>query len=366
MREELIVENDPKSPISEIFRMLRTNIQFTSSREKNKTILITSASQGEGKSWITANLATAFASTGRKVLLIDSDMRLGRQYKIFNISPVPGISNLLSGLVDSEKEVIQKLDEIENLSIIPAGDIPPNPAELLTSDEFKKILNKLKRSYDVIIVDGPPIGLVTDGLLISSIVDNTVLVVENKKTRKEQLRNAILSINNVGGKIAGVVLNKAENYTRIYKNSYYYGHGNKIAVSSNANGSITNSKNDIKDDKLNENKANTEVTSVIIDCVSDENKEQKGNAETYTKEQVIEIQKQMQARYQKQCQAYINNYRKQYQAYMYNYCKNQIMNQAKRANEKEQNVLAKPSVKVSVKANEQTKHAKIEVEAENK
>ena len=180
------------------------------------------------RAWVTANLAVVFANSGKKVLLIDSDMRLGRQYKIFNISPIPGISNLLSGLVDNEKDVIQKVDGIENLSIIPAGDIPPNPSELLTSDDFNKILNKLKKSYDVIIVDGPPISLVTDGLLIARIVDNTVVIVENKKIKKEQLKNVLTSITNVGGKIAGVVLNKAENYAKTYKNSYYYGHGNKV------------------------------------------------------------------------------------------------------------------------------------------
>ena len=362
MLRELIVENDPKSPISEIFRMLRTNIQFTSAKEKNKTILITSASQGEGKSWITANLATVFASTGKKVLLIDCDMRLGRQYKIFNISPIPGTSNLLSGLVDSEKDVIQTVDGIENLSIIPAGDIPPNPAELLTSDTFSKILNKLKKSYDVIIVDGPPISLVTDSLLISRIVDNTVIVVENKKTKKEQLKNAILSITNVGGKIAGVVLNKAENYTKIYKNSYYYGHGNKVQK-------IVDNKTKV------EKKSDKGVTSVIIDYVSKEEtkpeskQEENSNNETFTRAQVMEMQKQMQAAYQKQYQAYIYNYRRQYQAYMYNYHKKQLMNQANQAKEVNQSVLEEPNVTVSVKESTtkaQSKSTKSSVKVGNK
>ena len=357
MRRELIVKNDPKSPISEIFRMLRTNIQFTSSKEKHKTILVTSASQGEGKSWITANLATAFAATGKKVLLIDCDMRLGRQYKIFDISPIPGISNLLSGLVDSEKDVIQNIAEIENLSVIPAGDIPPNPAELLTTDDFSKILNKLKKSYDIIIIDGTPISLVTDSLLISRIVDNTVLVAENKKTKKEQLKNAILSITNVGGKIAGVVLNKAENYTKIYKNSYYYGHGNKVTVNSSTNTNTTNSK------------AENKVTSVIIDYVAKEDEKTENAKETFTKEQVVEMQKQMQATYQKQYQAYINNYRRQYQAYMYNYCKKQLMDQANQTKIEKKNVLTEPSINVSAKANivaGQNKSTKSTVKVENK
>ena len=141
MRNELIVENDPKSPISEIFRTLRTNIQFMSSKDKNKTVLITSTSQGEGKSWITANLAVVFANSGKKVLLIDSDMRLARQYKIFGISPIPGISNLLSGLIEDEKEAIQKIDGIDNLFIIPAGDIPPNPSELLILPQINIIFD---------------------------------------------------------------------------------------------------------------------------------------------------------------------------------------------------------------------------------
>ena len=250
MRNELIVENDPKSPISEIFRTLRTNIQFMSSKDKNKTVLITSTSQGEGKSWITANLAVVFANSGKKVLLIDSDMRLARQYKIFGISPIPGISNLLSGLIEDEKEAIQKIDGIDNLFIIPAGDIPPNPSELLTSDEFNKILKKLKKSFDVIIVDGPPVSLVTDGLLISRIVDNTIVVVENKRVKKEQLKNVINSIKNVGGKIAGVVLNKTENYSKQYKNSYYYGHGNKLE-NNNSEMNETNIVEEIYEEKNN-------------------------------------------------------------------------------------------------------------------
>ena len=351
MRNELIVENDPKSPISEIFRTLRTNIQFTSSKEKNKTILITSTSQGEGKSWVTANLAVVFASTGKKVLLIDSDMRLGRQYKIFNISPIPGISNLLSGLVDNEKDVIQKVDGIENLSIIPAGDIPPNPSELLTSDDFNKLLNKFKKSYDVIIVDGPPISLVTDGLLIARIVDNTVVIVENKKIKKEQLKNVLTSITNVGGKIAGVVLNKAENYAKTYKNSYYYGHGNKIE---NLNSEI-NVDNNI--DKVED--TSSEVESVIIDNVSDNDKNENDNKNVenkpvYTQEQVIEMQKQMQAKmqaaYQKQYQAYIYNYHKQNQLKINQKIHtNQNVNNNKVQTQYVQMNNVKPSVKVENK-----------------
>lgn len=318
MRNELIVENDPKSPISEIFRTLRTNIQFMSSKDKNKTVLITSTSQGEGKSWITANLAVVFANSGKKVLLIDSDMRLARQYKIFGISPIPGISNLLSGLIEDEKEVIQTIDGIENLSIIPAGDIPPNPSELLTSDEFNKILKKLKKSYDVIIVDGPPVSLVTDGLLISRIVDNTIVVVENKRVKKEQLKNVINSIKNVGGKIAGVVLNKTENYSKQYKNSYYYGHGTKLENTDNEV-KETNIIEEIYEEKNNnvipevkeESNNETETKTLIMKNIKEdiEEKEDVENKAVYTEEQVKQMQMQMRAAYQRQYQMYINNLR---------------------------------------------------------
>lgn len=352
MRNELIVENDPKSPISEIFRTLRTNIQFMSSKDKNKTVLITSTSQGEGKSWITANLAVVFANSGKKVLLIDSDMRLARQYKIFGISPIPGISNLLSGLIEDEKEAIQKIDGIDNLFIIPAGDIPPNPSELLTSDEFNKILKKLKKSFDVIIVDGPPVSLVTDGLLISRIVDNTIVVVENKRVKKEQLKNVINSIKNVGGKIAGVVLNKTENYSKQYKNSYYYGHGNKLE--NNNNNSEMNDTNiveeiyeeknnnvipEIKDENVNTNETQTLIMKNIKDDIEEQEKEETEveNKAVYTQEQVNKMQMQMRAAYQRQYQMYINNLRS---AQM----RNQNMHQAQNINViKAQNV--KPKVK---------------------
>lgn len=346
MRNELIVENDPKSPISEIFRTLRTNIQFMSSKDKNKTVLITSTSQGEGKSWITANLAVVFANSGKKVLLIDSDMRLARQYKIFGISPIPGISNLLSGLIEDEKEAIQKIDGIDNLFIIPAGDIPPNPSELLTSDEFNKILKKLKKSFDVIIVDGPPVSLVTDGLLISRIVDNTIVVVENKRVKKEQLKNVINSIKNVGGKIAGVVLNKTENYSKQYKNSYYYGHGNKLE-NNNREMNETNIIEEIYEEKNNnvipevkeESNIETETKTLIMKNIKEdiEEKEDVENKAVYTQEQVNKMQMQMRAAYQRQYQMYINNLRS---AQM----RNQNMHQAQNINViKAQNV--KPKVK---------------------
>ena len=229
MEEEIVVQNDPKSPISEIFKNLRTNIQFMGSTGELKSILITSTLPGEGKSWISANLAVTFAQTGKVVCLIDADMRKGRQHSIFKIKKAPGLSNYLSGYYndtqDKDRYLANYLQEtdIKNLFVIGTGTIPPNPSELLLSEYMRKLIKCLNAICDIIIIDGPPSQLVTDSIVLSRVVDSTVIVVENKKTKKENLREIIKNIKNVGGNIAGVVLNKAEVSNKEYKYSYYYG-----------------------------------------------------------------------------------------------------------------------------------------------
>ena len=230
MRKEVIVHQDPKSPISEIFRTLRTNIQFMNTKGKLRTVLITSTLPGEGKSWISSNLAATFAQAGRKAIIIDADMRKGRQYSIFGLSPTPGLSNYLSGIDSDYNEVetdnlsnfIQETN-IENLSIIAAGNVPPNPSELLITPKMEELLNKLKESYDIIIIDGTPSQLVTDSLILTRLVDSTLIVTASKQTKKEDLKKAIRNIKNVGGKIAGVVVNKIEVSAKKYDQTYYYG-----------------------------------------------------------------------------------------------------------------------------------------------
>ena len=229
MKKELVAELDPKSPISEIFRTLRTNIQFMNTKGKLKTILITSTFPGEGKSWVSSNLAVTFAQAGKKVVLIDADMRKGRQYTIFGISPIPGLSNYLSGIgVDEEEANADIVDyiqetEIENLYVMPAGNIPPNPSELLISPQMVNLLERLKELCDIVIVDGTPNELVTDSLILTRLVDSTVIVTASKQTKKENLKRAITNIQNVGGKIAGVVVNKVQIAAKKYEQSYYYG-----------------------------------------------------------------------------------------------------------------------------------------------
>ena len=230
MRKEVIVHQSPKSPISEIFRTLRTNIQFMNTKGKLKTILVTSTLPGEGKSWISSNLAVTFAQAGKKVVLIDADMRKGRQYSIFGVSPRPGLSNYLSGVCvsDGEEETLDLANyiqetEVENLYLIAAGNIPPNPSELLISPQMVNLLEQLKEICDIVIIDGTPSQLVTDSLILTRLVDSTLIITASKQTKKEDLKRVISSIQNVGGKIAGIVVNKMPMSTKKYEQSYYYG-----------------------------------------------------------------------------------------------------------------------------------------------
>ncbi len=230
MKRELIAHRDPKSPVSEVFRTLRTNIQFMNTNNKLKTLLVTSTLTSEGKSWVTANLAVTFAQAGKKVILVDADMRKGRQYTIFEVSPRPGLSNYLSGFDSNTGEEISEdlanyiqETQVPNLYIIPAGNIPPNPSELLISPKMVSLLDRLKELCDLVIIDGTPCELVTDAIILSRIVDSTVIVTAHKQTKKDDLQKIVTNIQNVGGKIAGIVLNKIPVSAKKYEQSYYYG-----------------------------------------------------------------------------------------------------------------------------------------------
>ena len=228
MRKELITHRIPKSPISEIFRTLITKLQFINKKEGLKTLMVTSCNQAEGKSWVTSNLAVAFAQTGKRVLLIDCDLRKGRQFSIFGVQPTPGISNYLSGIDSNGYECSENILDIvqntpvDNLDILTAGNVPPNPSELLVSERMQDCIKKLKRHYDLLIFDTTPSNLVTDAIIISRYVDTSIIVVEHKSTKMEDLKRIKRDIENVGGKIAGVVVNKLPISTKKYTDAYYY------------------------------------------------------------------------------------------------------------------------------------------------
>ena len=228
MRKELIAFNDPASSVSEMFKTLRTNIQFMNSDKELKTLLVSSTLPGEGKSWTAANLGVTFAQAGKKVLIIDADMRKGRQFNIFEVLPTPGLSNYLSGVVDGEKkernieDFIQKTI-VENLYVLPAGNVPPNPSELLVSEKMIELNKRVKELYDITIFDGTPSLLVTDAPILSRIVDSTILVTAHNETKIDNVAKVKKAIENVGGKVAGVVVNKIPVSARKYEGTYYYG-----------------------------------------------------------------------------------------------------------------------------------------------
>ena len=227
MKKELIAHKDPKSPVSEIFRTLRTNIQFMNSNKKLKTLLVTSTYPGEGKSWVSSNLAVAFAQAGKRVILIDADMRKGRIYNIFGVLPRPGLSNYLSGVNENSQEANNLINylretEVPNLYVMPAGNIPPNPSELLITPQMVNLLEELKQECDLIIIDGTPSKLVTDAVILSRIVDSTIIITAHNQTKKDDLQKVIRDIKNVGGNIAGVVYNKMPVSSKKYNETYYY------------------------------------------------------------------------------------------------------------------------------------------------
>ena len=256
MKKELIVQRDPKSPISEIFRTLRTNIQFMTSSKNLKTLLVTSTLPGEGKSWTAANLAITFAQAGKKVILVDSDMRKGRLYHLFGVPPKPGLSNYLSGMDENMTDIKSYIRDIEvdNLFFIPAGSIPPNPSELLVSERATEMIEKLKAMSDVVIFDGTPSLLVTDAIILSRFLDATIIVSAYNETKIEHLDKVKKAIENVGGKIAGVVFNKVPITSKKYEDSYYYGNKTERMESASKMNRSRNSssKASINRDRMNE------------------------------------------------------------------------------------------------------------------
>ena len=208
---------------NEEIKKIRTNIKFSSINEEVKVIAVTSSLPGEGKSLISANLAASFAQYDEKVLLIDCDLRKGRQMKLFSIpnNNELGLSKLLINKKwENEYKNYIKETKVNNLYIIPTGIFPPNPSELLTSERFLYLVKKLKEEYDRILLDCPPIEGLSDALVVTSLADTTVLVAKYKSTPINLLEKSKKALDKVGTKLAGVVLNHVDKEP----NTYYYGY----------------------------------------------------------------------------------------------------------------------------------------------
>jgi len=225
--EKLITIKNPKSPISEAYRTLRTNIQFSSFDKELKVLHVTSAGPAEGKSTTVANLAVTFAQTGKNVLVLDCDFRRPAQHKVFELPNMRGMTNLLVEDLPLE-ELIQET-KVEKVHVLTTGPLPPNPAELVGSKKIGDLIKQLRDNplYDLILVDSPPVLAVADALLLSSHVDGTLMILNAGEVNRDLAQQARDALLNVKANIIGAVLNRVEkngSYSYYY---YYYGEGQR-------------------------------------------------------------------------------------------------------------------------------------------
>jgi succinoglycan biosynthesis transport protein ExoP len=229
---ELLINVDGRSPLAEAYRHLRTSVLLSTAGRAPKSLLVTSSLPGEGKTTTAVNTAISLAQTGASVVIIDADMRRPRLQNIFDMKGQEGLSSILSSdTAENDMLAMVRSDEASGLSVLTSGPIPPNPAELLGSDQMRRLLAALQASYTHVVIDSPPVRSFTDGVLISTMVDGVLLVVHGGKSSRHIVRRSKQLLNDVGAKIFGVVLNNVnlQSHDYYYYQSYYgqkyYEHG---------------------------------------------------------------------------------------------------------------------------------------------
>lgn len=225
----LISKKDPKSPISEAYRTIRTNIEFSNLDEEIKTIVVTSSQQNEGKSTVIGNLAVSFAGMeDKKILVVEGDLRNPTVHRLFGVSNTFGVTDILTGQKSFENCV--NITDVKGLHVLTCGKMPPNPSEMLASRKMRDFINNIKDNYDYVFIDAPPIGIITDAGIISTYVDGTILVVSAGEADIEQVKISKERLDKVNANILGVVLNKYEDESgsNAYYN-YYYGHDEPVS-----------------------------------------------------------------------------------------------------------------------------------------
>ena len=214
MQRKMILNESSPFMLQEAYKTLRTNLLFALRGKGCKRLCITSSMPGEGKSITILNLAISIAQTGKKVLLIDADLRRPALARLLVENAVPGLSNILAGQ-SSVEEAVRK-EVYPNLSILFSGDNPPNPSELLSSEQMQDLMETLSQGYDYVLVDAPPVNLVTDCSIIASMLDGVVLLARQGSARKDGVKQAINQLQLTGAKILGCVFNGVEMTTQKY------------------------------------------------------------------------------------------------------------------------------------------------------
>lgn len=216
---EVISLINPKSPATEAYRTLHTNIQFSGLNQSIQTLTITSGGASEGKSTIAVNLAVAYSQTGKKVLLVDADLRRPQIHKFFSLQNNKGLTNAVASQAEFS-EVVQAV--ADNLSILTTGPLPPNSVELLSSRAMESFLFRVKKGYDIIIFDTPPVGIVTDAALIAAQTDGTLMVMASGHSHYELTKQAKMNLENVNARLLGAILTMIPVDSRRYLGYQYY------------------------------------------------------------------------------------------------------------------------------------------------
>jgi capsular exopolysaccharide synthesis family protein len=221
----LITISNPRSPISEAYRTLRTNLEFTSLDKPIRSMVVTSASPEEGKSTTLANLAVAVAQSGRKVILVDCDLRRPALHQIFDARNAPGFTDMMRDDTLMSQPPLQET-AVPNLYLLSSGTLPPNPAELLGSRRMSEVIAALQQHAEMVLFDAPPVIAVTDAAVLASKVDAVLLVVSAGKTKREHAKKAKTLLDKVNAHLIGTVLNNVKGETGLYQ---YYASEEKIA-----------------------------------------------------------------------------------------------------------------------------------------
>ncbi|MBN8201828.1 CpsD/CapB family tyrosine-protein kinase [Bacillus sp. NTK034] len=220
-KRKLVTISSPKSPVSEQYRTVRTNIQFSSVDQDLRSILVTSAGPGEGKSTTVSNLAVVFANQGKRVLLVDADLRKPTAHYTFDVNNITGLTNILTKSATFDKAVSSTREP--NLYVLTSGPVPPNPAELLGSKAMEEFLVQAYKEYDLVLFDTPPVLAVADAQILANQCDGTILVARSGETEIDQAVKARELLNTTKSKLLGAVLNNK----KLESSQYYYYYGQK-------------------------------------------------------------------------------------------------------------------------------------------